>query len=95
MIATIYNPKKAVILCVYLDSRGIQESQINTEEVKKQLNSIQKAYASGVLRVQYSDRFVVYRSLEEMEKIIHSLQKKLGIQKTGFNTLKIVSSKGL
>ncbi len=95
MIATIYNPKKDVIVLISPESRAIQEIEINTEEARKQLSSIQKAYASGVLRVQYSDRFVVYRSLEEMEKIIHSLQKKLGIQKTGFNTLKIVSSKGL
>lgn len=43
-----------------------------------QLDATQEAYASGSLRVKYSDKEVTYRSLDEMERIIHTMKLELG-----------------
>ena len=82
-------------MSVSLDNRRYRRVEINIEETRKQLNALQRAYASGVLKVQYSDRFVIYRSLLEMEKIIRSLEASLGLKKPGIQTIQVISGKGL
>lgn len=46
-----------------------------------QLAAIISARAQGVREVYYGDKRVVYRSLDEMDKIIRDMQADLGIKK--------------
>tara|TARA_B100001964_G_C13702809_1_gene366829 strand:- start:240 stop:437 length:198 start_codon:yes stop_codon:yes gene_type:complete len=62
---------------------------------QKKLEKIEAAYESGVLKVQYSDHIVIYRSLDEMERIILKLRASLGLETTSFKSIKIISGKGL
>ena len=49
----------------------------------KQLASLEKAIADGVLIVKYSDKMVTYRSLDEMIRTRDIMRRELGlIQKT-------------
>lgn len=47
--------------------------------VQKDLTSLEKAIAQGVLRVQYADRVVQYRSLAEMLQIRDIIRRELGL----------------
>lgn len=44
-----------------------------------QLDELEKAIAQGVLRVRYTDKEVIYRSLEEMQRIRLMMRKELGL----------------
>ena len=50
---------------------------MTTVPTTENLRRIKEAYSSGVLRVQYADRVVWYRSLTEMKEIIFSLEAQL------------------
>lgn len=54
---------------------------LTNQELQEQLTALEKAYYSGTLRVKYADREVSYRTLDEMQKIMDNLQKRLGINK--------------
>ena len=68
---------------------------MNTVPTTENLRRIKEAYSSGVLRVQYADRVVWYRSLTEMKEIIFSLEAQLYPKKSSFKTVKIIGTKGL
>ncbi len=46
----------------------------------ERLNALEAAIADGVLSVQYSDKQITYRSLEEMFKIRDMIRQKLGLK---------------
>lgn len=46
-------------------------------EITEQLEAIERAYATGTLRVKHGETETLYRSLEEMEKIIRTLKGQL------------------
>ena len=68
---------------------------MTTVPTTENLRRIKEAYSSGVLRVQYADRVVWYRSLKEMQEIIFSLEAQLYPKKSSFKTVKIIGTKGL
>lgn len=57
------------------------------------LTAIEKAISSGVLRVEYNDRTVVYRSLKELKETRELIKRCLGLVKRGGRLL-CSSSKG-
>jgi hypothetical protein len=50
---------------------------------QEQLDSIEAAIAEGALTVQYQDKRVTYRSLEEMWAIRGRIRKALGLDPRG------------
>ncbi len=58
------------------------------------LKKIKEAYASGVLRVQFGDQIVHYKSEVEMRRIIAKIEAELG-KKTVMSILPVTFSKGL
>lgn len=61
-----------------------------------QLTALEEAFAQGVLEVQYSDKKVTYRSLDEMKQIIETIKKSLGTSNTNqVGSVKMEFSKGL
>ena len=48
-----------------------------------ELDSLEEAIAKGYLRVQYQDRVVWYRTLDEMLQIRNEMRKALGQVKKG------------
>lgn len=42
-------------------------------------DTLKKAYAQGVLTVEYSDRKVTYRSKKEMQEILNEMADELGL----------------
>ena len=68
---------------------------MTTVPTTENLRRIKEAYSSGVLRVQYADRVVWYRSLKEMQEIIFSLEAQLYPKKQSFKVVKIIGKKGL
>ncbi len=57
------------------------------------LKRIEDAIAQGVLRVEYNDRTVVYRSLNELKQARTLIRRCLGLEKRGGRLL-CDSSKG-
>lgn len=45
----------------------------------EQYNALNASYAEGVKTVQYSDKMVTYRSLDEMRRILDDMAKDLGL----------------
>jgi hypothetical protein len=45
----------------------------------EQYTTLNAAYAEGVKTVQYSDKMVTYRSLEEMRRILSDMADDLGL----------------
>ena len=66
---------------------------MTTVPTTENLRRIKEAYSSGVLRVQYADRVVWYRSLKEMQEIIFSLEAQLYPKKSSFKAVKIIEKK--
>jgi hypothetical protein len=46
------------------------------------LDSLEEAIAQGALRVQFGDREVIYRSIDEMMKVRDLIRRKLGLVDT-------------
>ncbi|WP_153799065.1 phage head-tail joining protein [Foetidibacter luteolus] len=46
-----------------------------------QYTAITAAYAQGVTHVEYGDKRIIYRSLNEMKQIIEEMQIDLGLKK--------------
>ena len=67
---------------------------ITNEKLQEQLDAIETAYYTGVLKVKYSDREVNYRTLAEMDQIIQKLKKKLGLVK-GIKLVEVEFDNGL
>ena len=49
----------------------------DVETLQARLDAIEKAYANGVLVVRHGDESLTYRSLDEMAKIIGTLQNQI------------------
>lgn len=58
------------------------------------LDSINKAIASGALTVEFSDRKVTYRSFNEMLKTKQLIEKELGLNKNKIKKITPSYSKG-
>jgi len=58
-----------------------------TEWTADDLARINKAIASGALRVEYNDRTVVYRSMNELLKAREVIKRNLGQVKRGSRIL--------
>ena len=52
-----------------------------TEELTAKLEALKCALYEGALEVRYQDKFIKYRTYEEMKKTIADLEKELGIAK--------------
>lgn len=46
----------------------------------EQLNALEEAIAQGALEVEYNDKRIRYRSLDEMQRIVNSMKKALGLR---------------
>lgn len=57
------------------------------------LKDLEEAMAQGVQRVEYNDRTVIYRSLQEMKETRELIKRALGLNKRGGRLL-CTSSKG-
>lgn len=57
------------------------------------LAAIEKAIASGALRVEYNDRTVVYKSMDELLRARTVIRRALGCEKRGGRIL-VKASKG-
>jgi len=57
-----------------------------------QLDALQAALASGVLTVEFDGKRVTYRSLDEVQRAIGTLEKELGQQTADRFTLAKYSS---
>lgn len=44
-----------------------------------QVEKLKEAIAQGTLRVQYADKLIEYRSLDEMIRILDMMSKELGL----------------
>ena len=62
---------------------------------KAQYDALMDAISQGVLRVKYTDKEVLYRSLDEMLKIKDLMEKDLGLAVKGSVRLLAQHSKGL
>lgn len=61
---------------------------------RKQLEALERAIADGTQRVEYNDKVIVYKSLDEMMRIRDMMRRELGsVEKT--TRLKSSFSKGL
>lgn len=58
------------------------------------LKVLEDAIASGVLRVEYNDRTVVYRKMDDMLKTRTLIRRSLGLEKKGGGRILCESSKG-
>jgi hypothetical protein len=58
------------------------------------LTTIRAAIASGAMRVEYNDRTVVYKSMNELLQAEQKIMRALGMVKKGGNRLLCKSSKG-
>ncbi len=59
-----------------------------------QLDALKDAYASGHVHVQFADRAVTYRSLDEMERAIARIQAELSGETNIVRQIKIRPSQG-
>jgi hypothetical protein len=59
-----------------------------------QLSALEEAIAKGVLTVRYQDRWITYRSLDEMFKIRNEMRKALGLTNKG-DRLYVKTNKGI
>ena len=59
-----------------------------------QLDALEDAYFQGVLTVEYGDKKVTYRSVEQMKQIINEMRRSLGLS-TGSTRKYLETGKGL
>lgn len=59
------------------------------------LTALDEAIASGALEVQYTDKRVKYRSLDDMIKVRRLIKKELGLTDTSKRRKQAVTGKGL
>lgn len=45
----------------------------------EQITALKEAIAQGALEVQYADKRITYRSLDEMNRILQQMQEELGL----------------
>lgn len=61
---------------------------------QQQLDKLEDAIAQGVLEVQYQDKKVTYRSLDEMMRVRDRIRESLGKASTKSNRTYFKTSKG-
>jgi len=66
-----------------------------TSYTPEEYEELRKAIAQGASRVQYGDRIVQYRSLEDMKALLGEMEVSLGIQKSSGKLLRVRYQKGL
>lgn len=59
------------------------------------LTALDEAISSGALEVQYTDKRVRYRSLDDMIKLRNLMKRELGLQDTTKRRKTAVTGKGL
>ena len=59
------------------------------------LTALDEAIASGALEVQYTDKRVKYRSIDDMIKVRNLIKKELGLTDTSKRRKTAVTGKGL
>lgn len=62
---------------------------------QEQYTALCEAIAQGVLKVEYSDKKVEYRSLNEMYRIKKDMEKELGLANPANNRLFAIHDKGV
>lgn len=67
---------------------------MTTNFTQAQLASLEAAIAEGVLRVEYEDRVVTYRTLEEMLRARELIRNALGLNAGASGTVRIEVDKG-
>lgn len=60
-----------------------------------QLSALEEAISNGVLEVQYTDKKVRYRSLNEMLSLRDTMKRELGTKDTSKRRKTAVTGKGL
>lgn len=55
---------------------------LTPEEKMTKLNALESAILDGVLKIEYSDKKIEYRSLKEMISIRNMLRKECGLSKS-------------
>lgn len=58
------------------------------------LNALDEAIATGALEVQYTDKRIRYRSLEEMLKLRSYMERRLGLSDSSKRRKTAVTGKG-
>ena len=61
----------------------------------EQYNALCEAISQGVLKVEYSDKKVEYRSLSEMLQLKKLIEQELGLGKPQNNRLLAIHDKGV
>lgn len=61
----------------------------------EQVETLEKAIAQGATSVQYADKRVSYRNLDEMVQTLQMMKTELGILKSSSNRKLAQHSKGL
>jgi hypothetical protein len=59
------------------------------------LNNLQEAIGTGALEVQYTDKRVKYRSLDEMMRLLTLMKRELGLVDSSKRRKTAVTGKGL
>jgi len=68
----------------------------NGEITEKDLETLEKAIAQGVLTVKYTDKEIRYRSIDDMLKARDFIRNKLGLETAPRGTRRVAQfSKGL
>ena len=67
---------------------------LNGKWTTEDLIAIKTAIASGALKVEYNDRTVTYRSMDQLKQARQMIEKELGLVKRGGRLL-CKSSKGI
>lgn len=67
---------------------------MSTNWTSDDLAAIEKAIASGALKVEYNDRTVTYRSIKELKESRELIRRCLGITKKSGGRVLCSSSKG-
>lgn len=56
---------------------------------REHLETLKEAIALGVLEIDYGDRRLKYRSLDEMERIVAKIEGELGQRKASKSNIKL------
>lgn len=66
-----------------------------TTYTQEQVTTLKAAIAAGTVKVEYADKKVTYRSLDEMQRILGMMETELGRKTAGGNRRFATFNKGL
>jgi hypothetical protein len=61
----------------------------------EQVTALEEAIATGALEVQYTDKRVKYRSIDDMIKVLNLMKRELGLNDSSKCRKTAVTGKGL